>query len=592
MHTITFYSYKGGVGRSLLVANTAKYLSALGKTVFAADFDLEAPGLHYKFQLGSATGSSVPQPGLVDVLASFIASGAFPESLRSYVTDLEVSAGPGSIRIMRAGTAPAGNYWRALSRINWHDLFYGERPVGAQFFLELQQRIEQEFKPDFLLIDARTGITEMGGIATTVLPDTVVCLGLASVEHLEGLRAVMRAILATTTRHGQRADIVPVVSRLLLQQDSAMESVELGRIRTFLSEPATEGASVLDVPPVIALHSEPLLDAKEQLLVGGSNSPHDLPLLRDYLRLFAAIIPTDAIRPHVGQLIQRAIGRLLDDPDGAQSDLEALTTYCSDEEAYRALLKVYQLRRAPLEKSLATAALMWQMRSSNGEPEQLIQDVARTAFAEPRATDTQKKFAEFAEEVWRATGMADARVGVTIASAYLPERRERATRLLLDYVERSDAPNEIAIVRLIDMLRTARAYSQALSIIERFKLTADDPAFHVSWARLVAAQNDRPLIGQLLSDKAFRQEAVRTKDPVTLYRLLKLSENDVSLSIVGDAIEAAVVMSDFTQLRDIADLFHEEGKFEDFESKVKGRVPTHVFNDMSDQRRRRYRFPR
>ena len=53
MRTITFYSYKGGVGRSLLVANTAKYLSILGKSVFALDLDLEAPGLHYKFELGS-----------------------------------------------------------------------------------------------------------------------------------------------------------------------------------------------------------------------------------------------------------------------------------------------------------------------------------------------------------------------------------------------------------------------------------------------------------------------------------------------------------------------------------------------------------
>ena len=49
MRTITFYSYKGGVGRSLLVANVATYLATLGKRVFAIDFDLEAPGLHYKF---------------------------------------------------------------------------------------------------------------------------------------------------------------------------------------------------------------------------------------------------------------------------------------------------------------------------------------------------------------------------------------------------------------------------------------------------------------------------------------------------------------------------------------------------------------
>jgi MinD-like ATPase involved in chromosome partitioning or flagellar assembly len=49
METITFYSYKGGSGRSLALATAAVYLAKLGFRVVALDFDLEAPGLHYKF---------------------------------------------------------------------------------------------------------------------------------------------------------------------------------------------------------------------------------------------------------------------------------------------------------------------------------------------------------------------------------------------------------------------------------------------------------------------------------------------------------------------------------------------------------------
>jgi hypothetical protein len=48
MHTVAFYSYKGGVGRTLLLANTARFLALAGKKVVALDLDLEAPGLHYK----------------------------------------------------------------------------------------------------------------------------------------------------------------------------------------------------------------------------------------------------------------------------------------------------------------------------------------------------------------------------------------------------------------------------------------------------------------------------------------------------------------------------------------------------------------
>lgn len=49
MKTITFYSYKGGVGRSLALVNIATRLAEFGKKVCVLDFDLEAPGLHLKF---------------------------------------------------------------------------------------------------------------------------------------------------------------------------------------------------------------------------------------------------------------------------------------------------------------------------------------------------------------------------------------------------------------------------------------------------------------------------------------------------------------------------------------------------------------
>ena len=46
---ITFYSYKGGAGRSLALANVAWILASRGKRVLCVDWDLEAPGLHRYF---------------------------------------------------------------------------------------------------------------------------------------------------------------------------------------------------------------------------------------------------------------------------------------------------------------------------------------------------------------------------------------------------------------------------------------------------------------------------------------------------------------------------------------------------------------
>ena len=100
MRTITFYSYKGGVGRSLLVANAARYLSTLGKKVFALDLDLQAPGLHYKFELGVNAVHSPSTAGVVDILEGFLKQKSFPSSLEKFKSILPVEEGAGPIQIM------------------------------------------------------------------------------------------------------------------------------------------------------------------------------------------------------------------------------------------------------------------------------------------------------------------------------------------------------------------------------------------------------------------------------------------------------------------------------------------------------------
>jgi cellulose biosynthesis protein BcsQ len=45
MLTVTFYSFRGGVGRTMALANVAAHLARSGQNVFLIDFDLEAPGL-------------------------------------------------------------------------------------------------------------------------------------------------------------------------------------------------------------------------------------------------------------------------------------------------------------------------------------------------------------------------------------------------------------------------------------------------------------------------------------------------------------------------------------------------------------------
>ena len=71
---ITFYSYKGGTGRSMALANAACLLArrrAVGdRRVLVIDWDLEAPGQHYYFPLPLRAGVEEPgqkQDGLIEL---------------------------------------------------------------------------------------------------------------------------------------------------------------------------------------------------------------------------------------------------------------------------------------------------------------------------------------------------------------------------------------------------------------------------------------------------------------------------------------------------------------------------------------------
>lgn len=64
---VTFYSYKGGVGRTLALANIGVLLAKHGKRVLLMDWDLEAPGLERYFQPFLPEGFS-PGQGVIYLL--------------------------------------------------------------------------------------------------------------------------------------------------------------------------------------------------------------------------------------------------------------------------------------------------------------------------------------------------------------------------------------------------------------------------------------------------------------------------------------------------------------------------------------------
>jgi hypothetical protein len=590
MKTITFYSYKGGVGRSLLVANAARYLSILGKNVFAIDLDLEAPGLHYKFELDPPESPKTPNGGLIDILIEYLSQRSLPDNLASYVAQLDTAVNAGRIHLMWSGEAPLGQYWRKLAKVNWHELLYGSAQGGTRFFLDLKKAIEKQYQPDFLLIDARTGVTEMGGIATTLLPDVVVALMLPTREHLEGIRAVMHGILHSSTSHADAVpiQIIPVLSRLPLSVDPSTDNEIVLRTSSFLNDPFGKNNERLSVSDIAILHAEPSLDGAERLLVGGKRGPHEIRLLRDYLRLFSTIIPAEDVRPHVGSLIQNAISRILDDPEGAQSSLEELTTYCGDPVAYRALLKLYRVTKAPLDKVMTAATTMWHLGADPGDP--LLAEIVKLGFSEARAVDLQKKHVELGEAVWRASGGKDARIALTLAALYIPERRDRALRVLREYVERVDPPHPAVLAKLIDLLRPTTSFrSEALDLVARFKATvATSPEFLAAWARLIVDLKDPSAAQKLINDPLFRKEALKGDDLLVYYRLCRLAGYPTGNSLLFEIVDQMIADGTLGHLRELAEISEEEGRLDEFVSYAQGRLPAQIIEELLERRRTRF----
>ena len=77
---ITFYSYKGGTGRSMALANVAWVLASSGARVLVVDWDLEAPGLHRYFRpfLNDKELIREESAGLIDFMTDFVQTMATP----------------------------------------------------------------------------------------------------------------------------------------------------------------------------------------------------------------------------------------------------------------------------------------------------------------------------------------------------------------------------------------------------------------------------------------------------------------------------------------------------------------------------------
>lgn len=583
MKTITFYAYKGGTGRSLVVANVAKYLARFGQKVFVVDFDLEAPGLHYK--LSASEEPLEVKQGVVDFFHQYEETGGLPTSLADYLLPVPLGAGvPGSVHLMPAGTVPAPGYWRKLAGLNWHDLFYRPGAKGVAMFLELKERIRAEVRPDFLLIDARTGITEVGGIATTVLPDTVVCLLVNNRENLDGVRVVLRSIQRSARpKDGAPVEIIPVLTRIPNEDDPKEEDALCASIKTFLTAPAEDLEDTLQVSDIFVLHSDPKLQMRERVLVGSEESTNASILLQDYLRLFARLIPREVLRPHTGKLVDAAKAAFFDDPDAAQKEMEDLASYFGHPDIYRELLRLYRARNITGKSVLGTANALWEATHDTSDP--ILWSAIQANVGTIYYWESSPLPVRTIEAVWSAQGASDRKVGHKIAELYSgKDRLDEASAVVLKLLANGDVSDE-TLARSIDVLRKAKRWEEAIRLLKDYGESkgVGDKVLE-RWAQLLV---DRPQLSSHVPLSEAALARLSKTSPLTAFRLYRaLNDNEKATLLLDDALQEAVKEGPSSIAAEMAAVYDELGRFSEFENAVKAQYPKeHVDDFLSHVRR-------
>ena len=254
---LAFYSYKGGTGRSMALANVAWILASHGRKVLVVDWDLEAPGLHRYFAPFLDDPTLETTDGLINFVRAYAlaATSTPPEEAdpaglgdaggsparptwdrrRADITRYAVSLrhrfadGRGTLDFVGAGRQDA-SYASQVHSFDWGNFF--ARLGGGDFLEAVRRQMREDY--DYVLIDSRTGVSDTAGVCTVVMPDALVVCFTANNQSIEGAAGVAASVLAQwrvdPRRRGQPLEIYPMMARVDdFERDRLKRRQELAR---------------------------------------------------------------------------------------------------------------------------------------------------------------------------------------------------------------------------------------------------------------------------------------------------------------------------------------------------------------------------
>lgn len=200
---VTFYSFKGGVGRTTALVSCAWQLARENKRVVVIDLDLEAPGL------GQLLGGEGDR-GALDFLVDHIATGS--DRIDGLVAPARALGADGDrVRVVGAGKLGAG-YLEKLARLDfaaaWPQASLGsaESPI-ERALVALLKSLRKE-RPDYILLDARAGLHDLSGISLHRLAHADVLVARASEQGYRGLDLALSVLVRRKGKAAMECAIV------------------------------------------------------------------------------------------------------------------------------------------------------------------------------------------------------------------------------------------------------------------------------------------------------------------------------------------------------------------------------------------------
>jgi TIR domain len=223
----TFYSYKGGTGRTMALANTACLMALQTKDpILLVDWDLEAPGLHAYFSKFLPKGYEKKE-GLIeycqaafDTLPNMPLDEEKPEVLHrffegmmgQYVVQLDDLP---NVFLLKAGRFDK-TYGARVADFDWQ-AFFEKIP---SFFPLWAKYLRQRFA--YVFIDSRTGRGDIPGISTMLMPEKLVLVFTPNNQSLDGVLELAEKAV-DYRRHSDDTRplmIYPLPSRMELGEDA------------------------------------------------------------------------------------------------------------------------------------------------------------------------------------------------------------------------------------------------------------------------------------------------------------------------------------------------------------------------------------